>query len=674
VSTVAPRRVDLLEDLARARFGDLSQAEVAVLRAAPRGELGVCGPPDPKHPHNDPAHADDWGADREIRAELIRWLCVDAEARTRVDPRGILVLGAKIAGELDLSFACVPFPLRLMRCRLTHDAKLNSAEIPSLALAGTWVRSVRADRANVSGNVFLREGFSAEGEVRLLGAQIGGNLECTGGTFKNPPQKGIEGSGKALAADRANVRGDVFLREGFSAEGEVRLLGAQIGGDLACMKGRFKNAGGEALNAERAEVKGDVFLSDGFTAEGEVRLLGTQIDGNLECAGGRFNNPPQEGIEGSGKALSADGANVTGSVFLSGGFRAEGEVRLLGAQIGVVLACTRGTFKNPAGDALSADGANVKGSVFLSGGFSAEGEVRLLGAQIGGNLECTGGRFTELTAQNATVQGAFFWRRLKNAAGATLDLSKASVGAIADQEASWPERGKLFLDGFVYQHIAAGPTGAPTRLKWLDREQPFTLQPFRQLAKVLRETGDARGAREVLYETEHRRRKEHDRTWHSRLRSLILRWTIGYGLRPLRALVCLGALTLAGFGLFYLGYFGGAVVPTDEDAYKFLQGTGYPPAYYPRFHAFAYSLENSFPLVSLGQKDHWTPKPEGPAVENVAKPQSIEALHNIGVSGVHPFRMSVPGFLRYFLWFQIVVGWTLAAFFVAGLTRIVRVE
>jgi hypothetical protein len=35
----------------------------------------------------------------------------------------------------------------------------------------------------VTGDVFLCEGFKAQGEVRLLGANIGGQLNCT---FENP--------------------------------------------------------------------------------------------------------------------------------------------------------------------------------------------------------------------------------------------------------------------------------------------------------------------------------------------------------------------------------------------------------------------------------------------------------------------------------------------------------
>ena len=59
----------------------------------------------------------------------------------------------------------------------------------------------------------------------MLSAQIGDNLECDGGTFRNA-------SGKALNADRITVQGNVLLRNGFSADGEVRFANGVIKGTL----------------------------------------------------------------------------------------------------------------------------------------------------------------------------------------------------------------------------------------------------------------------------------------------------------------------------------------------------------------------------------------------------------------------------------------------------------
>jgi len=319
-----------LEDVARSRFRDLSYAELKLLRAAPKGEWAVCGPnANDDDAANDPSTGDKWGAERAIRAELMRWLAVDREAAERVDPKDLQIYGAKITGEFDLSYAVVPFPLLLARCRLMENLSLINAQVPALALRGCWALSLNAEGIKVKGGVFLGEGFHAQGEVRLVGAQIGSDLSCIGGRFENPLQtrtteggkvEGTPGTGTALNADGINVKGSVFLRQGFHAQCEVRLLGAQIGGNLECDDARFENppqtrtteggkvervpGTGTALNADGINVKGGTFLREGFHAQGEVRLLGAQIGGNLDCTGGRFENPlltrTTEGGKGAG--------------------------------------------------------------------------------------------------------------------------------------------------------------------------------------------------------------------------------------------------------------------------------------------------------------------------------------------------------------------------------------
>jgi hypothetical protein len=80
------------ESLARARFQELSRAEVELLHAAPKGGLALCGPNQTNDdPVNDPSKAEEWGDERQIRADLIRWLCTDRDAKEKVDPRGIRV-------------------------------------------------------------------------------------------------------------------------------------------------------------------------------------------------------------------------------------------------------------------------------------------------------------------------------------------------------------------------------------------------------------------------------------------------------------------------------------------------------------------------------------------------------------------------------------------------------
>jgi hypothetical protein len=617
----SPSASDDLLKLAEARFADLTEAEKRLLRAAPVGELARGGENfKDGDPNNDPSQAENWDRERSVRAEIVRWLCVDREARIRVDPKGILLYAARIDGPLDLAFVTVPFPVNFWCCRVKDDANLMYVDIPALYLLGSRVQEIRADGATVKGSVFLRDRFHAEGEVRLIGAQIGGDLDCLGGTFKNPPKEKVDSSGKALHADRISVAGSVFLRDGFSAEGEVRLLGAQIGGNLDCLGGTFKNplkekvnSSGKALSADGIRVTGGVFLKNSFSAEGEVRLLGAQIGGNLDCLGGTFKNPPKEKVDSSGKALSADGIRVTGGVFL----------RI---------------------------------------GFSAEGEVRLLGAQIGGDLDCSDGTFSELNIQTAIVKGNFFWQEIHNPQLAKVDLRNASVVSIMDDEASWPVQGNLFLDGFVYGRISAGPTKPAERMEWLNRQKHFKPQPYRQLAKVLKEAGDDKGAKRVLFEMESRRRKHEDQTFYGKSWSWMLRSTIGYGFYPVRALGLLVVLAAAGWLLFAMAYETRAIAPTQKEAYEFFHSRNYPPAYYDAFSASIYSAENTFPLVRLGQVEKWQPEPSAPqhACPAVNSPSDFAC------------RVATPGVIRWFRWGQILLGWVFATFFVAGVTGIVR--
>jgi hypothetical protein len=82
-------RADELVTKADAHFTgkSLSVTEKALLRAAAEGIAAICSPKRAdRDAVNDPAKADNWGSEREIRADLIRWMCVEREASNKIDP------------------------------------------------------------------------------------------------------------------------------------------------------------------------------------------------------------------------------------------------------------------------------------------------------------------------------------------------------------------------------------------------------------------------------------------------------------------------------------------------------------------------------------------------------------------------------------------------------------
>jgi len=469
------------------------------------------------------------------------------------------------------------------------------------------------------------------------------------------------------------VNGSIFLREGFRALGEVRLIGAQIGGCFDCASAAFRNAPFVALNADSIVVRAGVFLRGvDFCSQGEVTLAGSQIDGDLDCAAGTFSNPRCPEVSSSGVALSLERIVAKGGVFLSNGFSADGEVRLLGARIRGNIECDGGKFTgvmSTGGDgtirSLSAHAATVEGNVYLRHGFHPVGEVAFSGAQIAGNLECTGGTFHgDLNLETASIRSGLFWRNIVDPERAGLDLTRASIGTLDDDAASWPKPGtRLLLDGLIYEHISAGaPKDVRSRLDWLSRQEFFTPQPYQQLAAILRSGGHDGRARRILIEMERRRRKKEDRTVYARAGSWILLRTIKYGYAPLVAVGWLVGLILVGEIFFSVGYYAGDMVPTEKDAYsQFEKGRQIPPQY-GRFHALIYSVENSFPLVKLGQVDRWQPDPN---------PRKSTG-HASNPASCFPYLLSYA--LLWFRWIQVLLGWGLATMFVAGVTGIVRRE
>lgn len=142
---VATSAADRLKALAKQRCPDLSASEARVLEGVttPNGiDFGKDAQGQPVAPApwaSETDNADDptyWGEDRNVRAVLIRWLCVDRAAKVLVDPRGLRIFSARIVDELNLNYVEIPFPLALRRCRIEKGVSLVGGAVTELDLEG----------------------------------------------------------------------------------------------------------------------------------------------------------------------------------------------------------------------------------------------------------------------------------------------------------------------------------------------------------------------------------------------------------------------------------------------------------------------------------------------------------------------------------------------------------
>jgi len=606
-------------------FGELTQAEQQIADEIDSGDFIVLG--DGELP---PENA---GDDRKVRVDFIRYLAIGGGDACKTHEKGLRVFGALIEDSLDLEGCDLGCDLGLLNCRFMAEPTFQSTSLDGLFLNGSHLhKGLNADVLRAKGNVFLRN-VKVEGEVRLLGAKLGGNLECSESILNGPRDKNGNVTGPAFSADGLEAKGTAFLRN-VKVEGEVRLLGAKLGGNLDCSESilngsRDKNGNvtGAAFSADGLEAKGTAFLRN-VKAEGEVRLLGAKIGGSLDCIGAILNGPRDGNGNVTGAAFSADGLEVKGDVFLQH-VKAEGAVRLAGAKLGGNLEYDAAKFSNAVGAALSLDGINVAGALFWRNG--------------------------------ADVQGG-------------LVLTAATVGILHDDPDCWPKvHGDLMLDRFRYGAITSACVDAKTRKKWLALQDParfgkdFWPQPYEQLAKVLREMGHRGDAREILIEKEKLQRADkrkrlrrgylyEDAYWFG-FWDLILAVTVSYGHRPLRAVLWLFGVWLLGAVVFSTAASNGAFKPNSSRILLTEEWVGCagqdpsqlacylatdPAQSYPKLNAFVYSADTLLPIVDLEMQSNWIPD------ENV-----------------------MPWARRY-LWLQIIMGWALSLLAVAGFSGLIK--
>jgi hypothetical protein len=424
------------------------------------------------------------------------------------------------------------------------------------------------------------------------------------------------------------------------------------------------------IDAKGLIVRGDFDLGKGFHASGETRIENASIGGSLNCNGGYFHysDVSMSQYSGSSKpALILDESVFGADVALSFGFHSEGAVVMRESSVAKDLDIFGARMSNPGNLAFRCNFTSFD-SIWIGsppvedwGEFEADGRVELTAAKVRGAVIVNDARFLGAPGDGHGFYAAgmnsgviLYWRNVQLENGAIVDLSGAHVGMLVDDEKSWPEPGKLLIDGLNYDGFGPGsPSDIQSRMRWISLQPQergvFKPQPYRQLAKVYRESGLENEAVQVLVAEEDARYARYGPI--GRLWGLFLKGTIGYGHRPLRAIVWSLAVVLLGTAVTSMAkraavmrrtYPENAPAATDD--------------HYERLHPLLYSLDVFLPFVNLHQEHYWWPNA-------TAK----------GTCGVFGYRLPLAGsMVLYYLWLQIIAGWLLSAIFIAGVTGLMR--
>ncbi|MER5391067.1 oxidoreductase [Saccharopolyspora sp. NPDC002686] len=515
----------------------------------------------------------------------------------------VRIPGAKIGGNLTLSGAAL------------RNRGQNALNATGIRIGG----SLRLDVDPLTGR-----SFTAAGTLRLPSAHIAGDLRLRDAVLEpgaRPPRRGdsnYDDPTASLIADRCEIRGEVQIDQEFRSGGTLRLVSAIVGGNLR-MTGAAVDVGWlrsptdsvvhplRAINLDGTRVSGNLDARH-VAVHGQWRMTDVKVGGSVQLNNARLTGPRTDVLVGSrlsaGSNLECRDAEVVGSL------------QLPSVQIGANLDLRGTQLTKPAWHqhrhnykpSLDLRAARIERDLICAEGeqvFLAEGTVQLRWAQIGRHVNfwgCELGDGASRTAFNASgVQTQELTLLPRTPPRGRITLRQAQCELLADNSAVWESTRGVDCEDFSYQNFAESfelddQERVRQRLGWLRATSDGAYQPgpYDQLAAVFRSNGLEEHAVSVLIEKQRHRYAAISRTarpglrWPVQVWSWLQRATVGYGYRPMRALVWLAAFAVVGTAWFSFH----PLVPINEQDH-------------PVWNPLLYTLDQMLPVVSLGHDDMW---------------------------------------------------------------------
>ncbi|MFB7469690.1 hypothetical protein [Kitasatospora sp. NPDC056184] len=546
-------------------------------------------------------------------------------------------------GVVDVGGAHIRDDLHLEGAQLaTKPGDTYSLKATNMRLGGNLCCSTSEEASHDSGSRQAR--FRARGTLLLEDARIDGSvylINAALGRARKEPEY-------AVSADGLTVGGSLHA-SGLKAHGQIRLVDATIGGPCNFRGARVHRSDARARRYEgavlldRAGIDGSLYCDGGFVCRGTFHAKGMRVSASAWFNGATIT----ASAKADGAAVQLDRAVVGAVLSLersSARHRADRYARRYRQ---------RAAPEEPVDErlrfwtdgAVTLTGAQVGLDVRLDVTGVAGTETELV--ESGEDKRAT--VIADLTRLRTTILRLSAERGPARRArdGGLIDLSQAELVVLWDQDAVWqaadPNTGApgglhYVLKGLRYEAVHANDVPFDPRLRWLaasacyarsgsrpDREiAGYTVgapapQPYDQFAAAYAAAGKDEDYRSILKKKNkeverHRRAVPRDLSLSRRLRAknatvsaltsvwnFLQNFFIGYGYRPLRALLSLLAFWAIGVVTFF-------AVPPDPYARQTVITD--KAAELPRMNwveHLTYPADLLIPLVGFGEKDRWHP-------------------------------------------------------------------
>ncbi|HEU5473030.1 MAG TPA: hypothetical protein VFV67_20485 [Actinophytocola sp.] len=531
--------------------------------------------------------------------------------------------------------------------------------------------SLNGNGLHVGGNLHLtadpRTGrFTSTGRLFLPSARIESDFSMRGAQLRPPPDEVRErpvsepffDPQATLIADRIRVSGNVDADHGFDSTGTLRIVNAYVGGSVRLSGALIDLSGGQepfeeltegprpgpyqdlAVHFDGTEIRGGIDAREARIA-GQVRLVDVVVRGTVLLDGSVLSNRGGDAVEGrrftTGGNLDGRNIVVFGSILLPGA-KIGANLDLGGSRL-ISPGHYRDRTRKPSVDLRVTNiGRDLICAIRAGRAFSSHGEIRARRAMIGRETNFRGAELGSTLTGVALNAFGLITQELRLDVGTVprgrIVLRHARCASLADNARFWDSEGRIDLEDFRYDALAVpidleDDAAVRERLRWLRHgmRDVYRPGPYEQFAAMLRASGNEEHAATVLIAKQRWRYvalAEGYRVLGPMVRvwSWLQLWMVGYGYRPMRALLWLVACLVAGSMWFALH-----PAPVEANADDRLV-----------WSPLLYTLDTLIPIVDFGHKNRWL----------------------------------VTGASQWISATLIAAGWVLATTVAAGLTRMLR--
>ncbi len=578
-------------------------------------------------------------------------------------------------------------------------------------------KALSADRIYVGGNIYFSAievdnthkaaPFISVGQVSLIQAKIKGGFLCHSALLWNKGQI-------ALEAREAKIAGSVWF-DGVKTNGLIRLTGSKIEGCLYFSNASFGGKGRTGLVGSDLNIKGRFewtsIRQKGKTLELNLRYatVGQLQDdedswptpGNLLLEGleyktlvtrlntekrkkwldrqltERLNVDDIENKKFGDLAKMISYSNDRISLRLRS--------RLLNEDIHKINANVR----------ENGDPSKIDQNVILQGlnDLLQDEDLYKEFQTMGRSLSSKGQKFKEKLLEQKKKNGKEFVRQ--TLAHLNCEILKTVYEKLIEQKIKNKE--EIEHQALAHLNCEILKTVYPQiKRKAKPLRRYFREQPYEQLASFLKSLGMDSEAKEILIAEHDAKLKYASLRWYTTLWLFMYKWTTKYGYKP--SFAARGSMIFILFGglVFISAYEEGLMVPAKEFVSINRPGTTGQADIdcrlsetFPEFDPFVYSLETFVPFLDLHQKEYWLPLSDSDS----AQAHQLRSTM-LNCRKIHPYYFSIYNYLielkphihailvkfpirkdfilHLWMWFEIIMGWFLSTFFVAGVVGLMR--